>query len=194
MTALLTEPSPTRVGSFELLRASHRGMCFGVRDAIGLALEQAAAEPLTVLGDLVHNESVLAHLRERGIRIEQQVADVATPPVMVTAHGASQRAIHRAQDRRLRVLEATCPLVRFAHRAVARLVCEGFHPVIIGKRDHVEVRGLVGDLDAFDIVLTEEDVAALTARPRFGVAAQTVFQHGVKNPAVDRLQAVSDIG
>ena len=54
-----------------------------------------------------------------------------------------------------------------------RLVREGFHPVIIGKRDHVEVRGMTGDLDAFDVVLGEEDVAKLGERPRFGVVAQT---------------------
>jgi 4-hydroxy-3-methylbut-2-enyl diphosphate reductase len=71
------------------------------------------------------------------------------------------------------VLEATCPLVRVAHRSLAKLVREGFHPVIIGKRDHVEVRGLTGDLDPFDVVLGAEDVAKLRERPRFGVVAQT---------------------
>jgi 4-hydroxy-3-methylbut-2-enyl diphosphate reductase len=75
--------------------------------------------------------------------------------------------------RGLRVLEATCPLVRHAHRAIQRLAREHFHPVIIGLRGHVEVRGLTEDLDAFDVVLTEEDVAQLAERPRFGIAAQT---------------------
>ncbi len=50
---------------------------------------------------------------------------------------------------------------------------EGFHPVIIGKRDHVEVRGMTEDLDEFDVVLSEADVASLRERPRFGVIAQT---------------------
>jgi 4-hydroxy-3-methylbut-2-enyl diphosphate reductase len=92
---------------------------------------------------------------------------------MVTAHGASERAMSETRGRGLNVLEATCPLVHAAHRAVARLVREGVHPVIIGKRDHVEVRGMTGDLDAFDVVLDEEDVAKLCERPRFGVVAQT---------------------
>jgi 4-hydroxy-3-methylbut-2-en-1-yl diphosphate reductase len=47
----------------KILRAEHLGMCFGVRDAIALALEQAQTRPLTILGDLVHNETVLAELR-----------------------------------------------------------------------------------------------------------------------------------
>ena len=156
-----------------ILRAEHLGMCFGVRDAIALAFAEAERQPLTILGDLVHNETVLAQLRAHGIRLEQQVASVTTPAVMVTAHGASELAKSRARAHGLNVLEATCPLVHVAHRAVARLVAEGFHPVIIGKRDHVEVRGLTEDLTAFDVVLTESDVEALPEHPRLGIAAQT---------------------
>ena len=116
---------------------------------------------------------MVADLRGRGIRMAQQPADINTRTVMVTAHGASERAMEETRGRGLSVVEATCPLVHLAHRAVARLVREGFHPVIVGKRDHVEVRGLTGDLDAFDVVLSEEDVANLGERPRFGVVAQT---------------------
>jgi len=157
----------------KLLRASHLGMCFGVRDAIALAQTEAARQPLTILGELVHNETVLADLRARGIRFASQPATAETDTVMVTAHGASEAAKIRARARGLHVLEATCPLVHVAHRAVQTLVREGFHPVIIGKRDHVEVRGLTEDLAECDILLTEADVAALRERPRFGIAAQT---------------------
>ncbi|HRT58461.1 MAG TPA: 4-hydroxy-3-methylbut-2-enyl diphosphate reductase [Candidatus Paceibacterota bacterium] len=156
-----------------ILRADHLGMCFGVRDAIQLARERARQGPLTVLGDLVHNETVLRDLRARGIQIVQQPAEAATRQVMITAHGASEKAIAQARALGLEVTEATCPLVRLAHRAVLKLVRQGYHPVIIGKRDHVEVRGLTGDLETFDVILTEADVAALGERPRFGVIAQT---------------------
>jgi 4-hydroxy-3-methylbut-2-enyl diphosphate reductase len=156
-----------------ILRAAHLGMCFGVRDAIALAQRQAAAGPLTVLGDLVHNETVLADLRSRGIRMERDATQVATSTVMITAHGASDATLERVRSRGLEVIEATCPLVHYAHRAVKELVGAGFHPVIIGQRDHVEVRGLTGDLAECDIVLTEAEVAAVRERPRFGVAAQT---------------------
>jgi 4-hydroxy-3-methylbut-2-enyl diphosphate reductase len=63
--------------------------------------------------------------------------------------------------------------VQVAHQAVAALARDGYHVVIIGQRDHVEVRGLTGDLDDFDVVLDEEDVLALEERPRLGLAAQT---------------------
>jgi 4-hydroxy-3-methylbut-2-enyl diphosphate reductase len=148
-------------------------MCFGVRDAIELALQQSATEPLTVLGDLVHNETVLAELRARGISIAQQVSSVATRTVMITAHGASDAAMGRVRERGLQVMEATCPLVHVAHRAVAKLARDGYHPVIVGKRDHVEVRGLTEDLADFDVVLSEVDVFELREQARFGVAAQT---------------------
>lgn len=157
----------------KIIRAEHLGMCFGVRDAIELALKHAAHEPLTILGDLVHNDNVMAGLRARGIAVGQNAREVKTRTVMVTAHGASGRAVAQSRALGLTVLEATCPLVHAAHRAVAKLVRDGFHPVIIGKRDHVEVRGVTGDLDAFDVVLTEDDIANLADHPRFGVAAQT---------------------
>ena len=157
----------------KILRAEHLGMCFGVRDAIALALETAQREPLTILGDLVHNETVLAELRTRGIRIEQNPAAIGTQAVMITAHGASARRMDETRKLGLNVLEATCPLVHVAHRSLAKLVDEGFHPVIIGKRDHIEVRGMTEDLGEFDVVLSEDDVASLRERPRFGVVSQT---------------------
>jgi 4-hydroxy-3-methylbut-2-enyl diphosphate reductase len=157
----------------KILRAEHLGMCFGVKDAIALAVETARHEPLTILGDLVHNDTVLRELQREGIRIAQSPGDVATRAVMVTAHGASERKIAETRQLGFNVLEATCPLVAVAHHSLRRLVREGFHPVIVGKRDHVETRGMTEDLDLFDVILTEDEVAELAGRPRFGVVAQT---------------------
>jgi 4-hydroxy-3-methylbut-2-enyl diphosphate reductase len=157
----------------QILRARHMGMCFGVRRAIVRALAAAERQPLTILGDLVHNETVLANLRARGIRTCTEVGDIDTATVMITAHGASERRLAQLRARNLRVLNATCPLVRAAHRAVAVLVSDGCHPVIVGQPGHAEVRGLTEDLHACDVVLGDEDVDGLQERPRFGIAAQT---------------------
>ena len=156
-----------------VIRANHLGMCFGVRDAIALALDRAEGAPLTILGDLVHNATVLTALRDKGIAIAYDPAHVTTPIVMVTAHGASERTLADSRARGLEVVEATCPLVHVAHRAIHTLVRDGYHPIIIGQRAHVEVRGMTEDLDAFDVVLNESDVLALEAHPRMGIAAQT---------------------
>jgi len=148
-------------------------MCFGVRDAIALAVEHAEAGPLTILGDLVHNPSVLGALESKGIAVAHDVAHVTTQTLMVTAHGTSERTLARTRALGLTTIEATCPLVRVAHRAVTALALQGYHVVIVGQRDHVEVRGLTGDLDCFDVVLEDDDVLALDDHPRLGVAAQT---------------------
>jgi len=156
-----------------IIRAAHLGMCFGVRDAIALALEHADSGPLTILGDLVHNPTVLNALESKGIAVAQHVDHVRTPTLMVTAHGTSERTLAQTRALGLKVVEATCPLVQVAHRAVTALAREDYHVVIIGQRDHVEVRGLTGDLDEFDVVLDEADVQALDEHPRIGIAAQT---------------------
>lgn len=169
-----------------ILRASHLGMCFGVRDAIALALDHAGRGPLTILGDLVHNPTILGALESRQIAIAQEVQHVTTPTVMITAHGASEQTLARTRALGLAVVEATCPLVHVAHRAVAALARDGYHVVIVGQREHVEVRGLTGDLDRFDVVLDDADVLDLEERPRFGVAAQTT-------QPIDRVRRVVDL-
>jgi 4-hydroxy-3-methylbut-2-enyl diphosphate reductase len=172
--------------TMKIIRAKHLGMCFGVRDAINLALDRARHEPLTIYGDLVHNDTVLASLRQRGIQFEHDPDRVPTTEVMITAHGASDRTMSQLRQRGLSVSEATCPLVHHAHLAVQRLVQENYHPVIIGKREHVEVRGLTEDLQEYDVILTEDDVATLRERPRFGVAAQTT-------QPIDKVQRLVDL-
>src|SRR6185369_5428388 len=89
----------------KIIRAESLGMCFGVRDAIALALEQAEAGPLTILGDLVHNTTVLADLHDRGIAIAHDAAQVQTHTVMVSAHGASERALANTRALGLNVVE-----------------------------------------------------------------------------------------
>ena len=173
-----------------VLRAAHLGMCFGVRDAIQLAMEHADAGPLTILGDLVHNPNVLGTLQARGIAVASDASAVTTPTVMVTAHGSSERALARTRALGLNVVEATCPLVRVAHRAVALLARNGYHVIIVGQRNHVEVRGLTGDLDAgqFTVVLTDADVDALEERPRFGIASQTTQPLAKVRRLADRIR------
>src|SRR5258705_11433357 len=114
-----------------ILRAAHLGMCFGVRDAIALALEHADAGPLTILGHLVHNPTVLSALEAKGIAIAQDAAHVKTPTLMVTAHGTSGRTLARTRALGLTVAEDTCRLRHVAHRAVATLPRAGYHAVIV---------------------------------------------------------------
>jgi 4-hydroxy-3-methylbut-2-en-1-yl diphosphate reductase len=148
-------------------------MCFGVRDAIALANQEVEQAPVTVLGELVHNETVLRSLQSRGVRFAARLSDVETAKVVITAHGTSDRAREEVRRHGFGLIDSTCPLVHHAHRTLQKLAGQGFYPIIIGKRDHVEVRGLTGDLDEFDVVLSEEDIGRLKEHPRFGVISQT---------------------
>jgi 4-hydroxy-3-methylbut-2-enyl diphosphate reductase len=174
--------------------ADHLGMCFGVRDAIDLALDLTRAGPVTVLGDLVHNPDVVAQLDAVGaVRVRDQ-ADIRTPGVLVTAHGTSDRVRLELKQRGLEVHDATCPLVRRAHLALARLVSEGRHPVVIGKPDHVEVRGLVGDFDNATVIQHRADLEKLAPVLErdpdigLGVVAQTTQPLEYVQELVDALR------
>ncbi len=157
----------------KITRARHLGLCFGVRDAIALAVRETARRPVTILGELVHNDIVLRQLRDAGARSANRPDQVHTSSVIITAHGASDRRREELRDRGLEVVEATCPLVTRAHQELRRLVAEGCHPVVIGRHDHVEVLGLTGDFQEFDVILARADLERVQERPRFGVVAQT---------------------
>ena len=154
-------------------RAEHLGMCFGVRDAINFAQSKVAKYPITVMGELVHNTSVLDDLKKRGVQFKDKPEQVETKSAMITAHGASNRTRNRAKAAGLQINDATCPLVHYAHKQIRELTAIGYHPIIIGRLGHVEVRGLTEDLTECDVVMSEEGIDALKSRPRFGVVAQT---------------------
>jgi 4-hydroxy-3-methylbut-2-enyl diphosphate reductase len=153
--------------------ADHMGMCFGVRDAIGMALELTKRGPVTILGDLVHNPDVVAEMDAAGAARARRPEEVRTPVVLLTAHGTADRVKLQLLEEGRELHDAACPLVKRVHLALQRLLDEGRHPVIIGKADHVEVRGLVGDLDDSTVVLDPDDLGQLEGRDRLGVVAQT---------------------
>jgi len=150
--------------------ASHLGMCFGVRDAIDLAMGLTQRGPVTILGDLVHNPDVVAQVDAAGAIRVRQVDEVATRTVLLTAHGTADRVKLQLRLAGHEVHDATCPLVHRAHLALARLVAEGYYPVVIGQAGHVEVRGLVGDLEDCTIILEDADIDRLVER--FGTGFQ----------------------
>ncbi len=161
----------------EVRMADHLGMCFGVRDAIDLALHLTRQGPLTILGDLAHNPDIVAEMDRAGAARTSQPDEVKTRALLLTAHGTSQRVKNDLRSKGHQVHDATCPLVKRAHLALAKLVSDGYHPVIIGQADHVEVRGLVGDLDHYSIIMRVNDLDHLNELAesgcRFGVVSQT---------------------
>lgn len=157
-----------------IILAEHFGMCFGVRDAIAYAEKLAREGPLTILGELVHNPVVRERLGAQGIQeasLDETIS--ASERVLITAHGASDRKRAEWRAAGFEVADATCPLVRHAHEQLKRLVAAGFFPVVIGKRGHVEVRGLTEDFPEAFIVDLAADISHLARRDRYGVISQT---------------------
>jgi len=157
----------------EVRLAEHYGMCFGVRDAVELALRLSRQGPLTILGDLVHNPDVVAQMEAAGAVRAREREEVQTRAVLLTAHGTANHVKLKLREEGKQVHDAVCPLVKRVHLAMDKLMAEGRHPVVIGQPGHVEVRGLVGDLDDYTIVLEEGDLEALAGKGSLGVVAQT---------------------
>ena len=157
-----------------ILLAENFGICFGVRDAIAQAEKLAAEQPLTILGELVHNPIVRERLRRQGI-VEATLESKSSNSrrVMITAHGASDRKRVEWRAAGFEVADGTCPLVQHAHEQLKRLVAAGFFPVVIGQLGHVEVKGLIEDFAEGVVVSAREDVTRLPKRPRYGIISQT---------------------
>jgi 4-hydroxy-3-methylbut-2-enyl diphosphate reductase len=158
----------------KIIVARHLGLCFGVRDAIAHAQTIADHRPLTILGELVHNPVVREQLRGRGI--EEGSLDDPQPrtrTIMITAHGASDKQREKWSAAGYHVADATCPLVRHAHEQLKRLVADGFFPVVIGKRGHVEVRGLTEDFPECFVLEEAGQVCDLPYAKRYGIISQT---------------------
>jgi 4-hydroxy-3-methylbut-2-enyl diphosphate reductase len=180
----------------KVIPAEAMGMCFGVRDALAAARAVETPTQVTVFGELVHNPLVTRELREKGFAALAEggraAGAVQTGAILITAHGISnrERMAFVAQGKAL--VDTTCPLVRKAHRASLALARAGFFVVVIGRRGHVEVNGLTGDLpaDGYDVVETVAGARRYEAR-RLGVIAQTTTVEREARTIVARLRELN---
>ncbi len=175
-----------------VIRAEAMGLCFGVRDALEYIAGVPDPQNVTVYGELVHNEEVNRRLTQLGFRRmaeqERERAAPETAAVLVTAHGISNAERARLETAGRRMLDTTCPLVRRAHQAALRLDAEGCFVVVVGRRGHVEVRGLVGDLGQSEVVESPEEVRCYEAE-RIGVICQTTTPDALARAVVEAVRA-----
>ena len=152
----------------KIVLANPRGFCAGVDRAIAI-VEQALAQfgsPIYVRHEVVHNKFVVDDLRAKGAIFVDELADVpAGSTVVFSAHGVSRAVRAEAESRRLKVFDATCPLVTKVHIEVAKMRQLGREIVMIGHSGHPEVEGTMGQSDE-GIYLVESiaDVATLEVR------------------------------
>ncbi len=150
---------------FEILLASPRGFCAGVDRAIEiveLALE-VYGKPVYVRHEIVHNRHVVGGLRRQGAIFTENLAEVPEGSLLIfSAHGISPAVRREAEQRKLRTLDATCPLVTKVHVEALRYARDGFDIVLVGHRGHVEVEGTLGHAPGrMHLVETIADVAKL---------------------------------
>jgi 4-hydroxy-3-methylbut-2-enyl diphosphate reductase len=151
--------------SRKILLLKPRGFCAGVVraiDIVNLALEYCGA-PIYVHHEIVHNTRVVAELSAKGAVFVDSVEEVPEGAwVIYSAHGVAPEVRHKAQARRLRAIDATCPLVTKVHLEAVKFARDGYSIVLIGHKDHDEVIGTTGEAPQQTwLVSSEEDVAAL---------------------------------
>lgn len=176
------------------------GFCSGVKAALEKALHALArcAGPGTVccLHEIVHNESVVADLRAKGLRFVDRLEDVpAGGTVLFSAHGVGPGVRRLAQARGLEVVDATCPFVARVHRQVRDDASRGASVVVVGHAEHVEVLGVVDEArDAGADVAVVKGVADVAALPfpgdaPVGVVCQTTLSADGIAPVLAALRA-----
>ena len=151
-----------------IILANPRGFCAGVERAIAIverAIEKFGA-PIYVRHEVVHNKFVCDDLRAKGAVFVDELAEVpAGATVIFSAHGVSPAVRNEAEQRGLKVFDATCPLVTKVHLEVARHRKEGREIVMIGHKGHPEVEGTMGQSpDGMLLAENTADVATLVVR------------------------------
>lgn len=149
----------------EVILAQPRGFCAGVVRAIEI-VESALAihgAPVYVLHEIVHNQHVVQDLSDRGAIFVEALDEVPLGSIIIlSAHGVANTVVQRAQGRKLRVIDATCPLVTKVHRQAQRYRNAGRELIIIGHAGHPEVKGTRGRVDGpVHVISTPEEVDAL---------------------------------
>lgn len=160
--------------------ADHAGFCFGVKravDAIRGALERGEPNVWTI-GLPIHNPQEVERLQAMGLRVAQSETEVpAGARVFIRAHGESRAVLKALRDKGAKVEETTCPFVSRAQELASVLSEQGYHIVLLGDRDHPEIRGIMGHVNGsavtLDVVADEAGAEALPRRGKVALISQT---------------------
>jgi 4-hydroxy-3-methylbut-2-en-1-yl diphosphate reductase len=178
----------------KLLLAAPRGYCAGVDRAVQTverALEIYGA-PVYVRKEIVHNKHVVAGLRERGAIFVDEQTEVPEGAVCVfSAHGIAPSVRAGAEERGLRTIDATCPLVTKVHREAVRFAADGYTIVLIGHDGHEEVEGTMGEApEQIFLVQSEQDVDGLEIEDseRIAYVTQTTLAVDETSSIIARLR------
>jgi 4-hydroxy-3-methylbut-2-enyl diphosphate reductase len=141
-----------------------------------MAFEAAAEhEHICSLGPVIHSPQVVKRLAEQGVTVVTDVEDIPPGSVIVRSHGVTLEEMSRIQEKKLNIVDATCPFVKKAQEYAAGLSEEGYTVVIVGEMEHPEVQGIVsysGDT-VVHVVADAQQAHALPRMKKVGIVAQT---------------------
>ncbi|MEW6679800.1 MAG: 4-hydroxy-3-methylbut-2-enyl diphosphate reductase [bacterium] len=153
--------------------AKGAGFCSGVKRAISLALSSVEKDQAVFsLGPLIHNNQVIEDLKKRGIALVSSIDEVEKGIIIFRSHGASPEDYIKAREKGLLIADGTCPIVAKVQRIAKSLNDEGYPVVILGDKNHPEIKGIVGF--AKDAIVISKPIEAISIKEkRIGLIAQT---------------------
>ncbi len=150
------------------------GLCAGVKNAINLAEEVLRREnEVFSLGPIIHNNDVVNKLSAMGLHTVDDIEDIHCGTVLVRSHGAAPAQIEKLKAKGLNIIDATCVLVKRVQKIASELEKEGYTLVVMGNKDHPEVRAVVGCVNHATVVADENDLEKLPVDGSLGVICQT---------------------
>lgn len=155
--------------------AKDAGYCFGVRDAVDLAYQSADKYGnVYMLGDIVHNEQVVEDLNKAGAKVVNKLDDIPKDkPVLLRAHGTKNEIWKNAEDKKLNIIDATCPLVHEIHKEVKRLSEDGRQIFVIGDHGHDEVVAIADQVDNTIVIANINEARNIKKYKKAGVVSQS---------------------
>jgi 4-hydroxy-3-methylbut-2-enyl diphosphate reductase len=163
--------------------AGSAGFCFGVRRAVDEVYHQVehGEKPVYTYGPVIHNETVMNELAERGVRVihsEEELEQIDHGTVIIRAHGVPKRLEEKIASRGVRVVDTTCPFVKKIHEIALKKTTEGKTLIIAGNPAHPEVQGIKGWADGSVMIIEspkEMEELELPEGERAVLVAQTTF-------------------
>jgi 4-hydroxy-3-methylbut-2-enyl diphosphate reductase len=162
----------------EILVARSAGFCFGVKRAINMATECAEGvdSEIYTYGPIIHNPQVVKKLEGARVFTKKRLEEMEACTVIIRSHGAKIEDFNVAQDKGLKIVDATCPFVKKSQEIVSRLTQEGYSVIVVGEKNHPEVQGVISyGSDDILVAASAEELKGMPTKTKIGIVAQTTL-------------------
>ncbi|MBR6713008.1 MAG: 4-hydroxy-3-methylbut-2-enyl diphosphate reductase [Selenomonadaceae bacterium] len=157
----------------EVILSEYLGFCYGVKRAIKIAREHADGKSCT-LGPIIHNPQMVERLKAEGVGSVEDLTAMKEGTIIIRSHGVGPQVYKDAKAKGLTIVDATCPHVKKAQLSAKELLEDGRQVIIIGERNHPEVKSIFEWSDKRAVILeTEEDAKHFAPCPKLGIVSQT---------------------